>query len=124
MSTQDNFLSEEQKEILLNEGTEVPFSSPLNNEKGEGTYHCAACNNPLFESSKKYESGSGWPSFYQAIAGSVETKTDSKYGMVRTEYHCAKCKGHQGHVFEDGPRPSGLRYCNNGLALSFKRQIR
>ncbi len=122
MSTKNNTLSPQQKNILLHEGTESPFSSQLNHEKRRGTYHCAACSQPLFDSKKKYDSGSGWPSFYEAISGSIETKTDTKHGMVRTEYHCANCKGHQGHVFQDGPEPTGQRYCNNGLALSFKRQ--
>ena len=104
-------------EILREEGTEPPFSSPLNDEKRDGTYHCAGCELALFESSKKYDSGTGWPSFYDAIEGSVETKTDFKLILPRTEYHCARCEGHQGHVFKDGPEPTGLRYCNKGLAL-------
>lgn len=112
-------LTPEQKHILEEEGTEAPFSSPLNNEKREGTYVCANCGNPLFSSECKYESGSGWPSFYTAIEENVDTKLDASHGMNRTEYHCAECGGHQGHVFDDGPMPTGLRYCNNGLALEF-----
>ncbi len=113
-------LTPEQKAILEQEGTEPPFSSPLNNEKREGTYVCAACGNPLFTSDCKFNSGTGWPSFYTAIEGNVDTKVDMKIGVPRTEYHCVKCGGHQGHVFDDGPMPTGLRYCNNGLALEFK----
>ena len=112
-------LSDRQKHILHNEGTEPPFSSCLNNEKRTGTYHCVQCNQPLFHSSKKYDSGSGWPSFYDVIKGAIETKIDHSLFVVRTEYHCSKCKGHQGHVFDDGPEPTGLRYCNNGVALQF-----
>jgi peptide-methionine (R)-S-oxide reductase len=105
--------------ILFDEGTEPPNSSPLNQVKQEGTYICAACYLPLFESETKYESGTGWPSFYQPIAGRIDTKLDLKMVWPRTEYHCVRCGGHQGHVFEDGPQPTGLRYCNNGLALKF-----
>lgn len=112
-------LTPEQKHILKEEGTEAPHSSPLNNEKREGMYVCAACGTPLFTSDTKYESGSGWPSFYTAIQENIDTKTDMKVGVPRTEYHCKKCGGHQGHVFDDGPMPTGLRYCNNGLALEF-----
>ena len=110
-------------EILRENGTEPPFSSALNDEKRDGTYHCAGCKLALFESSKKYDSGTGWPSFYDVIASSVETETDYKLIFPRTEYHCARCDGHQGHVFKDGPKPTGLRYCNNGLALTFKPAI-
>ena len=112
-------LTDEQYQVLRCEGTEAPHSSPLNDEKRAGTYVCAGCGTPLFKSTKKYNSGTGWPSFYDVIEGNVETKTDFKLLMPRTEYHCAKCGGHQGHVFNDGPNPTGLRYCNNGVALKF-----
>jgi peptide-methionine (R)-S-oxide reductase len=105
--------------VLFEEATEPPGSSPLNQEKRKGTFICAACYLPLFESSAKYESGTGWPSFFQAIDGRLGTKRDFKLILPRTEYHCIRCGGHQGHVFNDGPRPTGLRYCNNGLALRF-----
>ena len=105
--------------ILFEEDTERPGSSPLNKEKREGLYVCAACFLPLFESKTKYDSGTGWPSFFDAIPGHLGTSTDFKLFVPRTEYHCARCGGHQGHVFEDGPPPTGLRYCNNGLALEF-----
>lgn len=112
-------LTPEQIHVLREEGTELPFSSALNDEKRNGVFVCASCGTQLFKSGTKFNSGTGWPSFNDAIAGAVETKTDYKIGMARTEYHCAKCGGHQGHVFEDGPAPTGLRYCNNGLALRF-----
>ncbi len=112
-------LSSKEFHILFEEGTEPPGSSPLNNVKEKGTFICAACYLPLFESEAKYESGTGWPSFYQPINGRVDTKLDLKLIWPRTEYHCIRCGGHQGHVFEDGPEPTGLRYCNNGLALKF-----
>lgn len=105
--------------VLFEEDTERPYSSPLNDEKRRGVFVCAACFLPLFESAKKYDSGTGWPSFWQAMTGRVGTKTDYKLLLPRTEYHCVRCKGHQGHVFKDGPQPTGLRYCNNGLALKF-----
>ena len=105
--------------VLRKEGTERPGSSPLNGEKREGTFVCAGCALPLFTSEMKYESGTGWPSFFNVIEGAVGTKEDRKLFSVRTEYHCARCGGHQGHVFPDGPRPTGLRYCNNGVALDF-----
>lgn len=113
-------LTPEQYDVLREEGTERPFSSPLNDEKRKGIFACAACDLELFESDKKYDSKSGWPSFFQAIDGHIETKTDFKLFLPRTEYHCARCGGHQGHVFKDGPQPTGLRYCNNGVALKFK----
>jgi peptide-methionine (R)-S-oxide reductase len=105
--------------VLFEENTEAPGSSPLNQEKREGTYHCAACYLPLFASQDKYESGTGWPSFTQPIAGHMGTKRDFKLIFPRTEYHCARCDGHQGHVFDDGPKPRGERWCNNGVALRF-----
>jgi peptide-methionine (R)-S-oxide reductase len=105
--------------VLFKEDTEPPGSSPLNREDREGTYICAACYLPLFDSANKYESGTGWPSFTQPIAGHIETKRDFKMVLPRTEYHCARCGGHQGHVFKDGPPPRGERWCNNGLALQF-----
>jgi peptide-methionine (R)-S-oxide reductase len=105
--------------VLRDEGTEAPFTSPLNNEKRKGSFVCAGCDLPLFDSKTKYDSGTGWPSFYDYLPGSLETKTDFKHIYPRTEYHCARCGGHQGHVFNDGPKPTGLRYCNNGVALKF-----
>jgi peptide-methionine (R)-S-oxide reductase len=112
-------LSEEQYRVLRHEGTERPGSSPLNGEKRKGTFVCAGCDLPLFQSEAKYESGTGWPSFYDFIPASLGTKKDFSLILPRTEYHCARCDGHQGHVFEDGPKPTGLRYCNNGVALKF-----
>lgn len=112
-------LTEDQYYILFEEGTEAPGSSPLNFIKDKGTFVCAACHLPLFSSDTKYDSGTGWPSFYRALEGRVGTKLDLKLVLPRTEYHCGRCGGHQGHVFEDGPQPTGLRYCNNGLALKF-----
>ena len=108
-------LTSEQNYILRQEGTESPGSSPLNNEKREGSYHCVGCGTKLFESKTKYESGSGWPSFYDALPEVFEIKTDMHMGYPRTEYHCKKCGGHHGHIFEDGPKPTGKRYCNNGV---------
>jgi peptide-methionine (R)-S-oxide reductase len=112
-------LAPPQYEVLFEEATERAGSSPLNDEKRAGTFVCAACFLPLFASSAKFDSGTGWPSFFQPIDGHVETKRDFKLILPRTEYHCARCGGHQGHVFEDGPPPTGLRYCNNGVALRF-----
>ncbi len=106
-------------EVLFEEGTERPGSSPLNGEKREGSFLCAACFQPLFDSTAKFESGTGWPSFWQPLPGAVATKTDYRAILPRTEYHCSRCGGHHGHVFEDGPKPTGLRYCNNGVALRF-----
>jgi peptide-methionine (R)-S-oxide reductase len=112
-------LSPERYAVLFDEGTERPFSCALYEEKQAGTFVCAACFLPLFESAAKYESGTGWPSFFQPIPGRLETQRDHKLIAPRTEYHCARCGGHQGHVFDDGPPPTGQRYCNNGLALEF-----
>ncbi|MDI9347962.1 MAG: peptide-methionine (R)-S-oxide reductase MsrB [Methylacidiphilales bacterium] len=112
-------LSAKQIEILKNHGTEPPGSSALLNEKRKGTFICAGCRKPLFRSEQKYESGTGWPSFYQSIDGALAFTDDNTHAMRRTEYHCVVCQGHQGHVFPDGPEPTGTRYCNNGLALIF-----
>ena len=105
--------------VLREEGTERPGSSPLNAEKRTGVFVCAGCSLPLFSSAMKYESGTGWPSFFTAIPDALATRTDLKMILPRTEYHCVRCGGHQGHVFDDGPRPTGQRYCNNGVALRF-----
>ena len=113
-------LTDEQKNIMFNEGTERPFSSELNNEKRKGFYHCANCDAKLFKSDDKYDSGTGWPSFTEALPGAFKTKVDYSFGMKRTEYHCAECGAHHGHVFDDGPGKDGKRYCNNGLCLIFK----
>jgi len=108
-----------QYEVLFEAGTERPWTSSLNDEKRDGTYICAACYLPLFLSETKFDSGTGWPSFYQAIEANVGTSRDWKLIIPRTEYHCARCGGHQGHVFDDGPKPTGQRWCNNGVALRF-----
>jgi len=113
-------LTPAQYNVLREEGTERAGTSPLNAEKRAGTYHCAGCDLPLFASDAKYESGTGWPSFHTALAGAVASKRDFKLILPRTEYHCARCEGHQGHIFDDGPKPSGKRYCNNGVALRFQ----
>lgn len=114
-------LSREEYRVLRKEGTEPPFSSPLNKEKRDGVYVCTACGHPLFLSQHKYESGTGWPSFWQpANEQAIGTSRDFKLFLPRTEIHCANCGGHLGHVFEDGPRPTGLRYCMNGVALAFE----
>lgn len=105
--------------VLREEGTEPAGSSSLLEEKRTGTYHCVACDHPLFSSETKYDSGTGWPSFYDHLPNAFETKRDFKLIWPRTEYHCARCGGHHGHVFHDGPEPTGLRYCNNGVALKF-----
>jgi peptide-methionine (R)-S-oxide reductase len=112
-------LSEEAYYVLRKEGTERPFTSDLNEEKRDGEFACAGCNLVLFTSDKKFDSGTGWPSFWKPVDGRIETKRDFKLILPRTEYHCARCGGHQGHVFKDGPQPTGLRYCNNGVALTF-----
>jgi len=113
-------LPEARYRVLREEDTESSFSSPLNHEKRSGTYVCAGCELPLFSSDMKFDSGTGWPSFFDVLPNAVETKTDFRLILPRTEYHCARCGGHQGHVFKDGPKPTGLRYCNNGLALYFQ----
>ena len=112
-------LNDEQVAVLFKEETEKPGSSNLNQEKREGSYHCVNCNTKLFDSNKKYESGSGWPSFFESLPEVFETKTDYLLGYPRTEYHCKECGGHHGHIFDDGPKPTGKRYCNNGLCLVF-----
>lgn len=112
-------LTPAQFRVLRSEGTEICGTHPFNNEKRPGTFVCAGCNLPLFVSDTKFESGTGWPSFSDPIPGRLETKTDHHIGYARTEYHCARCGGHMGHVFDDGPRPTGLRYCNNGESLTF-----
>ncbi len=112
-------LTSEQFDVLRKEGTERSFSSHLNKEYADGQYVCAGCALPLFESNTKFDSGTGWPSFYQPIEGNTESKRDFKMILPRTEYHCARCGGHQGHVFDDGPKPTGQRWCNNGVALKF-----
>ncbi len=112
-------LSDSAYRVLRDEGTEPPHTSALNSEKRVGAFHCAGCDLPLFASTAKYESGTGWPSFFAPLPEAVATKTDYKMILPRTEYHCARCGGHQGHVFNDGPRPTGQRYCNNGVALRF-----
>ncbi|MFQ5582636.1 MAG: peptide-methionine (R)-S-oxide reductase MsrB [Mariprofundaceae bacterium] len=112
-------LTPEQFDVLRKEGTERPFSSPLNDEKRKGVYACAACELELFSSDTKFDSGTGWPSFYAPIEGHVGTKRDFRLIIPRTEYHCIRCGGHQGHVFDDGPQPTGQRWCNNGVALRF-----
>jgi peptide-methionine (R)-S-oxide reductase len=115
-------LSDDEYVVLRQQGTEPPGTSPLNTEKREGDYVCAGCGQTLFTSDMKYDSGSGWPSFYKAIDDNIETRTDNSLASPRIEYHCAHCGGHQGHVFPDGPEPTGLRYCNNGTALRFIAQ--
>jgi len=106
-------------QVLRHEGTESPFSSPLDEEKRRGVFVCAGCALPLFSSDMKFDSGTGWPSYFTTIPGAFATKTDVKLILPRTEYHCTKCGGHHGHVFDDGPKPTGQRWCNNGVALRF-----
>lgn len=113
-------LGPERYQILRESGTEKPFSSPLLKEHRKGTFLCAGCGNPLFSSATKFESGTGWPSFWQALPGAIKTRTDHSLLIERTEVHCARCGGHLGHVFDDGPKPTGLRYCMDGLALTFR----
>ena len=115
-------LPRERFRILREHATEPPFSSPLDHEKRTGTFTCAGCGHPLFESRTKFDSGTGWPSFWAPLDGAIGTRVDRSLFMVRTEVHCANCGGHLGHVFDDGPRPTGLRYCMNGLALQFVEQ--
>jgi len=116
----ERMLSAEQYRVLRQCGTEPPWSSPLNGEKRQGTFRCAGCGLALFPAGTKFESGSGWPSFFDALPGAVTTRVDDSHGMVRTEAVCSSCGGHLGHVFPDGPRPTGQRYCMNGLALTFE----
>ncbi|CAB3666066.1 Peptide methionine sulfoxide reductase MsrB [Achromobacter animicus] len=115
-------LTREQYQVLRRDGTERPYSSPLNDEHRNGTFACAGCEHPLFSSSTKFDSGTGWPSFWQPLPGAVGETRDRSFGMTRTAVHCANCGGHLGHVFDDGPRPTGLRYCMNGVAMTFTPQ--
>ncbi len=120
MTKKNPNLTPEQKKVMFEEDTESPGSSALNYEKRKGSYHCANCDIELFDSTTKYESGSGWPSFFKALPDVFETKTDYLLGYARIEYHCKNCGVHHGHIFEDGPKPTGKRYCNNGVCLVFK----
>lgn len=112
-------LTDAQFQVLRHEATERPFSSPLNDEKRDGVYHCAGCDLALYESNTKFDSGTGWPSFYQALPNAVGTREDNSLFITRTEVHCRRCGGHLGHVFDDGPEPTGKRHCINGVALEF-----
>ncbi len=112
-------LTQNEYDVLFEEGTERAGTSPLNQEKRKGTFVCAACFHPVFSSDTKYESGTGWPSFFDTLPDAFGSKRDFKMFLPRKEYHCARCGGHHGHVFDDGPKPTGLRYCNNGIALKF-----
>lgn len=113
-------LTPAQYSVLRDEGTERAFTSPLNDEKRKGVFHCAGCDLPVYTSEMKFDSGTGWPSFFTTLPGAFEKKTDFKLIYPRTEYHCARCGGHHGHIFSDGPQPTGQRWCNNGVALTFK----
>jgi peptide-methionine (R)-S-oxide reductase len=113
-------LTPEQYKVLREHGTERAFTSPLNDEKRDGMFVCAGCGHPLFSSETKFESGTGWPSFYKPLDGAVGTSTDRSWFVTRTEVHCSRCGGHLGHVFPDGPRPTGQRYCMNGVAMKFQ----
>ena len=119
MTKKNPNLTAEQKLVMFEDGTERAGSSELNSEKREGSYHCANCGNKLFSSEAKFDSGTGWPSFSEALPGAFKTKVDYSFGMKRIEYHCAKCGVHHGHVFDDGPSSTGKRFCNNGLCLLF-----
>ena len=114
------YLTDDQKKIMFNENTERPFTSPLNYEKRKGFFHCANCGAKLFSSNAKFDSGTGWPSFTESLPGAFKTKIDTSFGMKRVEYHCAKCGVHHGHIFDDGPKSTQKRFCNNGLCLIFK----
>lgn len=113
-------LTEKEFDVLRNEGTERAFTSPLNDEKRAGTFHCKGCDLPLYASATKYDSGTGWPSFYEALENAVGTKEDNSFFMTRTEVHCRRCGGHLGHIFDDGPAPTGKRHCINGVSLKFE----
>lgn len=115
-----SILSEEEFAVLRQEATERPFTSPLNEEKRAGIFHCAGCDLPLYDSATKFDSGTGWPSFYEALDNAVGTKQDRSFFMLRTEVHCRRCGGHLGHIFDDGPPPTGKRHCINGVSLDFK----
>ena len=115
-------LSPQQYQVLRKHGTERAHTSPLDKQYGEGVYHCAGCGKKLFDSGTKFNSGTGWPSFYEPVEGAVGTTTDRSFFMTRTEVHCADCGGHLGHVFPDGPKPTGQRYCMNGVALDFRKR--
>lgn len=116
-----NLLSDLEYKVMRKQGTERAFTSPLDKLFDEGTYHCKGCDLALYSSSHKFNSGTGWPSFWQALPGAISTKTDKKFFMVRTECHCSRCGSHLGHVFDDGPQPTGKRHCINGVSMSFKK---